>query len=224
MRAAYRAEVRSVDEQVGRLLRALEDAGVRDETMVVVTSDHGEALGETDLRGERTMGHLDALNEHLWTVPLIVAHPDVEPRTVEDRTSLRALYDLLTGDREAFLDAGGRTWAEYFDDDLVFFELPANPYHEESMRRREHFEDWFVERESLTHSVMGFDGEWNVVADSRGEVSAYRGDEAVDVSDAPADLRTACEDAVARFPAVEGDVESDLSGDVEQQLRDLGYV
>jgi len=44
------------------------------------------------------------------------------------------------------------------------------------------------------------------------------------VADAPAELRAACEDAVAQFPAVEGDVDSDLSGDVEQQLRDLGYV
>ncbi|GAB3313398.1 sulfatase-like hydrolase/transferase [Haloplanus salinarum] len=224
VRAAYRAEVRSVDEQVGRLLQALEDAGVRDETVVVVTSDHGEGLGETDLRGERSMGHLDALNEHLWTVPLIVAHPDLDARTIEDRTSLRALYDLLTGDLESFLDVGGATWDDYFDDDPVFFELPANPYHEESMRNYDYFEDWFVERESLTHTVLGFDGEWKVVADSRGAVSAYRGDEAVDVSDAPAALRTACEDAVERFPAVEGDVEADLSGDVEQQLRDLGYV
>jgi len=224
VRAAYRAEVRSVDEQIGHLLRALEDAGVRDETMIVVTSDHGEGLGEEDLRGERSMGHLDALNEHLWTVPLIVAHPELDARTVEDRVSLRALYDLLTGDLGVFVDIGGRTWADYFDDDPVFFELPANPYHEESMRRYEHFEDWFVERESLTHTVMGFDGDWKVVADSRGEVSAYRGEDAVTVADAPAELRAACEDAVAQFPAVEGDVDSDLSGDVEQQLRDLGYV
>jgi arylsulfatase A-like enzyme len=224
VRAAYRAEVRSVDERVARLLRALDDAGVRDETIVVVTSDHGEGLGEIDLRGERSMGHLDALNEHLWTVPLIVAHPDLEARTVDDRTSLRALYDLLTGDLGSFVGSGGATWADSFDDDPVFFELPANPYHEESMRNYDHFEDWFVERESLTHTVMGFDGEWKVVADSRGEVSAYRGVEEVDSAAAPADLRTACADAVAQFPAVQGDVDSDLSGDVEQQLRDLGYV
>lgn len=223
VRAAYRAEVRSVDRQVGRLLQALEEAGVRNETIVVVTSDHGEGLGETDLRGERSMGHLDALNEHLWTVPLIVAHPDLEARTVDDRTSLRALYDLFTGDLDAFLDSGGRTWNDYFDDP-VFFELPANPYHEKSMRQYDNFEDWFVERESLTHTVMGFDDDWKVVADSRGKVSAYRGDEEADASAAPADLRAACEDAVAQFPPVQGDVDTDLSGDVEQQLRDLGYV
>jgi hypothetical protein len=170
------------------------------------------------------MGHLDALNEHLWTVPLIVAHPDLKARTVDDRVSLRSLYGLLTGDLGSFVDDGGRTWGDYFDDGPVFFQLPANPYHEELMRNHEYFKDWFVERESLTHTVMGFDGDWKVVADSRGEVSAYCGAEAVAVAAAPAELRTACEGAVVRFPAVQGGVESDLSGDVEQQLRDLGYV
>lgn len=224
VRAAYRAEVRSVDEQIGRLLQALENESIRDETMIIITSDHGEGLGETDLRGERSMGHLDALNEHLWSVPLIVAHPNIEKQIIENRTSLRALYDLLTSDLNAFLDVGGQTWDNFFIDDPVLFELPANPYHEESMQNYEHFEDWFVERESLTHTVLGFDGEWKVIADSRGEVSAYQGTESVDVSAAPDALRDACEDAVTRFPATERNVNNNLSSDTEQQLRDLGYV
>lgn len=224
VRSAYRAEVRSVDEQIGRLLRSLENAGVRDETMIVITSDHGEGLGEVDLRGERSMGHLDALNEHLWNVPLIVAHPDVENQTVTDRTSLRALYDLFTDDLDSFIEDGGRTWANQFDDDPVLFELPANPYHEESMRSYDNFRDWFVERESLTHTVVGFRDEWKVVADSRGEVSAYQGNESTDMAEAPTELRKDCEEAVAQFPPVQRDVDNKLSGDVEQQLRDLGYV
>jgi hypothetical protein len=44
------------------------------------------------------------------------------------------------------------------------------------------------------------------------------------VAAAPVGLREACEDAVSRFPVVQSDVDNDLSGDVEQQLRDLGYV
>lgn len=224
VRAAYRAEVRSVDEQVGRLLQALEDAGIRDETMVVITSDHGEGLGEMDLRGERTMGHLDALNEHLWTVPLIVAHPKMKDQTVTDRVSLRALHDLLVSDLESFLNSHGQIWGEYFNDDPVFFELPANPYHEESMRTYDNFEDWFVERESLTHTVLGFENKWKVVVDSRGEVSVYRDEKNVEVSSLHSNLRAACEDALSQFPVIQDDVENDLSGNVEQQLRDLGYV
>jgi hypothetical protein len=153
-----------------------------------------------------------------------VAHCNIKKQTVETRISLRGLTNLLTNDIESFVESVGQTWDNYFRDDIVLFELPANPYHEESMRNYEHFEDWFVERESLTHTVLGFDGEWKVIADSRGEVSAYQGTESVDVSAAPDALRGACEGAVKRFPTTERNLNNNLSGDTEQQLRDLGYV
>ncbi len=45
-RRRYAASVREVDSHVGRLLDALRDAGVYDAATIVVTSDHGESLGE----------------------------------------------------------------------------------------------------------------------------------------------------------------------------------
>jgi arylsulfatase A-like enzyme len=44
--AAYYAMVELIDDQVGRLLRVLEETGQRDNTIVVFTSDHGEMLGD----------------------------------------------------------------------------------------------------------------------------------------------------------------------------------
>ena len=44
--AQYDAEIRYVDEQVGILLKALEDRGLAKNTVVVLTSDHGESLGD----------------------------------------------------------------------------------------------------------------------------------------------------------------------------------
>jgi arylsulfatase A-like enzyme len=41
----YHAMTAALDEQVGRLLAAIADAGVRDNTIVVLTSDHGEMFG-----------------------------------------------------------------------------------------------------------------------------------------------------------------------------------
>jgi arylsulfatase A-like enzyme len=224
VRAAYRAEVRSVDEQVGRLLEALEAAGIREETIVVVTADHGECLGEGDLRNERAMGHFDGLSEHLWTVPLIVANPRIDPDTVETHTSLKSLFDLLVGDLAAFLEAGGRTWDDHFDDDPVFFELPANPTNEASLRSYSHYPDWFVERIARTHTVVGFDGPYVVVVDSNGQASGFRDGDPVDVSSIPDALYEECEDAVGAFEPVTGAAESDLSDDVTEQLADLGYV
>ena len=44
--AAYYAMVELIDDQVGRLMQALEDTGQRDNTVVIFTSDHGEMLGD----------------------------------------------------------------------------------------------------------------------------------------------------------------------------------
>jgi arylsulfatase A-like enzyme len=45
-RALYAAEIRYMDSQIGRLLRAVEHRGDGDDTLVVVISDHGQGLGD----------------------------------------------------------------------------------------------------------------------------------------------------------------------------------
>ena len=51
--AAYYAAMTAVDEQVGRLLKALDDSGRTEETIVVFTSDHGDMLGSHGQRLKR---------------------------------------------------------------------------------------------------------------------------------------------------------------------------
>jgi Arylsulfatase A and related enzymes len=68
----YDAGVRWADEHVGRVLNALADAGVLDETVILISSDHGENLGELNIYGD----HQTA--DHITTrVPLIVRWPGV---------------------------------------------------------------------------------------------------------------------------------------------------
>ncbi|NNL65365.1 MAG: sulfatase-like hydrolase/transferase, partial [Myxococcales bacterium] len=68
----YDAEIAYTDSQVGRLLDTLRAAGRLDRTLVVLTSDHGESLGE---HGEHT--HSASLYDAVLRVPLILAGPDV---------------------------------------------------------------------------------------------------------------------------------------------------
>jgi arylsulfatase A-like enzyme len=68
----YNAAVSHLDREVGCFLRRLERwHGYRD-TIIVLTSDHGEMLGDyADI-----VGHMLTLHDNLIRVPLIVHHPD----------------------------------------------------------------------------------------------------------------------------------------------------
>lgn len=66
----YDGEVAFVDTQVARLLSALVRAGLKEKTLVVLLSDHGESLGE---HGEETHGLL--LYDATLRVPLILRLP-----------------------------------------------------------------------------------------------------------------------------------------------------
>lgn len=84
LRAHYLATVTLIDRQVGKLLGALEDAGVLDETLVIFTSDHGDALSDHGLV------YKSFFYECMVRVPLLVRGPGVPAGVQSD-----ALVDLL---------------------------------------------------------------------------------------------------------------------------------
>ena len=71
----YHAEVMLVDAALGRVLGALEDRELRDRTLVAVTADHGEGLGQ-----HGSLGHAHNLSEEQVRVPLILSWPAGLPR------------------------------------------------------------------------------------------------------------------------------------------------
>jgi arylsulfatase A-like enzyme len=66
----YDTGIRFVDEQIGRVVAALKAAGVYDDTAIIISSDHGENLGELGLYGEH--GTADEITCH---VPMVVKFP-----------------------------------------------------------------------------------------------------------------------------------------------------
>ena len=76
--APYDAEVAYADATLGQFLDRLRAAHALDRTLIVVTADHGESLGE---HGEMTHG-LFAYNATL-AVPLIIAGPEISPAHVD---------------------------------------------------------------------------------------------------------------------------------------------
>lgn len=70
LRAYYYANVTMIDEKIGGIIRALEDKGILDNTVIVFMSDHGESLGDH--------GHIQKWNMYdvVTRVPLIVWAPN----------------------------------------------------------------------------------------------------------------------------------------------------
>ena len=85
----YDGEVAYADAQLGRLLEQLDRADLRARTLVVVTSDHGEGLGD---HGEDE--HLLFVYESTLRVPLVLSWPGVLPAGTRIRGQFRSV-DLM---------------------------------------------------------------------------------------------------------------------------------
>ncbi|MDX2166287.1 MAG: sulfatase [Deltaproteobacteria bacterium] len=68
--ALYDGEIRFTDDTLARLLATLHDAGVLDDTIVVVTADHGEEFFEHGRKG-----HKQQLYDESLLVPLVIRYP-----------------------------------------------------------------------------------------------------------------------------------------------------
>ena len=103
-RHGYYAAISYVDERIGDVLAALRDAGLDDETTVVMTADHGEMLGE------RGLWYKMSFFEPSARVPLIVSAPGrIHPGRRAEPVSLLdlapTLLDLATPGRSEELTA-----------------------------------------------------------------------------------------------------------------------
>ena len=68
----YLNSMRTMDAQIGNLLRELDALGLTDRTIVVFTSDHGELAGAHGLHGKGPFAYEEGIH-----IPLVVSHPDV---------------------------------------------------------------------------------------------------------------------------------------------------
>ncbi|MEE4208446.1 MAG: choline-sulfatase, partial [Parvularcula sp.] len=93
-RRAFYGSLSYADRLLGGLLDALQDAGLADNTIVILTSDHGDMLGE------RGMWFKKVFFDNAVRIPLMISYPGIQSRRVTDVVSL---VDLLP----TFLDIAG---------------------------------------------------------------------------------------------------------------------
>ncbi len=131
----YDGEVAFMDAQVGQLLSALDNSGLRDNTFVVAVADHGESLGEHDYYYD----HGRYVYEPCMRVPLVVAAPpgfggpgDAVFKRQPSLVTLASLCDFLLdglaaglpssarGGNERTLTAGDAVFGESLEGDLNY--------------------------------------------------------------------------------------------------------
>lgn len=86
--SGYMASVRFMDQQVGRLLDALDRLGIREETIVVFISDHGYNLGEHDCWSKHSLW------EGVARVPMIISYPQGKKQHGTSCEYISELIDL----------------------------------------------------------------------------------------------------------------------------------
>jgi len=86
----YYASVAYMDAQVGKVLDALQRAGLEDKTIVIFTSDHGYHLGEHDFWAKVS------LRDESAGVPLIVSVPGKKPAVCHSLVELIDLYPTIS--------------------------------------------------------------------------------------------------------------------------------
>lgn len=77
----YDGELKFADVEIGRFVRGLEARGLLEDTLLVITADHGEAIGDHDL-----FSHGQSVYDEVARVPLILRHPRLGPAGTRVRT------------------------------------------------------------------------------------------------------------------------------------------
>jgi arylsulfatase A-like enzyme len=75
-KALYGGEISYTDEYIGKLINQLKTLNIYDDTLLIITADHGESLGEHNFYYD----HSEFLYEQLIRVPLIMRYPPLLPR------------------------------------------------------------------------------------------------------------------------------------------------
>jgi arylsulfatase A-like enzyme len=218
VRQRYLQEVEYADRQIGRLLAALDDRGLLDNTVIVFTSDHGEGLGD-----HNHVGHIHQVYDTLIRVPLIMAARSGLPRglRVPDAVSLVDLFptvaEILGVDGP--VPASGRSLVPLLEGET----MPARDILAETHRPEAHTDKRAIIRDGFKYlHSWSEEREWEELYDLEADPDELE-DLIGERPELAAELRRALEQRLAQTPHGQAE-EAELSDEEVDRLRALGYV
>lgn len=222
----YDAEIAYTDDQLQGFFSALEDRGLLEESLVVITADHGDAFGEHGY-----YEHPRYLHDELVRVPMILVGSDISPGSIETPTSTLDVVPTI-------LNAVGRTNESLPGEDLLDVAVSPDAYADRtviSQARGENDDSHlrrFAGRGQRTTIFAEYDLETEQVhiedqADSDSERTSEGGSESRSAGDTVEDrLRAHIEEHATG--EVDTDEEEDeapeeVNNEIQDRLSALGY-
>ena len=193
--ACYYASITEIDEQYGRLIKLVEDAGQLENTIVVLSSDHGELLGSHGLYCKNYSGF-----EEVYNIPMVIAGPGIEQGQVSDARV--GLHDLCP----TLLDVAGTEGIDVPDSSSFAAVLSAPDATDDFQRG---FAEYHGGRYRVTQRVV-YDGNWKLV------MNGFDFDELYNLDNDPYEMTNLASDPAYR------DQLYDLTKYMWQVIRDTG--
>lgn len=216
--STYHAEVRYQDEQLGRFIAELEARGLRENTLVVVTADHGEGLLE---HGERT--HSYFLYDSTVRIPLVFwgleglpagKRIDTLVRNVDIAPTILGLLGLYPLDGIDGVSLAGLIRGDEPPPDLTAYGEASRITSTFNISPLRYVREG---RWKYIHKVGP--EVYDITADPRELVNRFETE-----TEVAARLRTRLEEILRAAPARQADSTVAITPQVEAQLRALGYM
>lgn len=231
----YHAEIAYLDERIGELRRLLEEANEWEDTVFVVTGDHGENIGDHDL-----MDHQYSLHDTLIHVPLVIHGGAFTSReTVDNIVQLTdlapTLLDAVGIESDEFEEESqGRSFhpdAETKPREYAFAEyLAPQPSMEALEKRVGNLPEEVYEYDRSLRAIRSEN--WKLIRGSDGSTELYH------VDKDPGELRNLASDHPEKVSELGAELDAwldsfdhaDATGDVDMsdktkhRLEDLGYL
>lgn len=207
---AYDGEVAFADAQVGRVLDWLAAAGLSAGTVVAITSDHGEGLGD---HGEATHGML--AYDSTLRVPLAIAGPALQPAANETPVSLAGLARTL-------LTLAGIAAPQ----EMTAAALPGTGGEARAVASETYAETQYPATAGWHDlAVLAFD-QWKLIASSEIELYDVAADpgETRNVASQKASLVDGARKRLAELRAIKPGAAATVPADAVERLRALGYA
>lgn len=218
----YDSCIRQIDAELNRLVAALKDRGEYENTLLVITSDHGQAFGERSrvTPDVRLRGHGYGIHEVLTHVPLIVKHPlQTEGDRIDEVASLAEFPKVV---RETV--AAGDSVPRFTSEDGVVLSStdrlkpPADQLPMSADDLEPYFGPWravYQHKDGIIHKYTKRRDDECVVKVQDAQIS-YLADR---VTNGEVEFKF----GNLRDKGVRGSSETELEDEVEQRLEDLGY-